>query len=261
MLLRAKLSVTTVPAEKGHLCLISEDHSREYRASEERPGCSGFRVPCEDGSRVENTLPIGLVRDFPKERDAWREVDRLGLAVRINALSSPGRLRFNALAERYLVAAFGEDAVRPKSENTAVIVEHIVRDYLITRFGAEPAEDIKPLDIQRWHKLLHNEKQLAWPTIAKMRGIMSRIYKVGILHGRVSENPIEHVETRSISNYRAIVITPEQTLAILRSLLNPLHHALVLTCGATALRALEILALRLSVGGGEDSGFQTLGRR
>lgn len=205
-----------------------------------------FRIAREDGRKVENTLPVGLVRDFPKERDAWREVDRQGLTVRINALRSPGRPRFEALAEHYLVADFGEDAVRPKSENTAVIVKHIVRDYLIARFGDELAEDITPLDIQRWLKSLHTEKQLAWPTIAKMRGVMNRIYKVAILHGRVSNNPVAHVETRSTSNYRAIVITPEQTLAMLRLLLNPLHRTLVLTCAATALRSSEILALRWS---------------
>lgn len=29
-----------------------------------------------DGKRVQNDLPVGLVRDLPKEKDAWREVDR-----------------------------------------------------------------------------------------------------------------------------------------------------------------------------------------
>jgi hypothetical protein len=120
-----------------------------------------FRVAREAGRRVENTLTVGLVRDFPRERDAWREADKRGLAVRINDLASSGPLRFNALAEHYLVADFGEDAVRPKSENTAAIVQHIVRDYLIARFGDEPAEDIKPVDVQRWLKSLHNENQLA----------------------------------------------------------------------------------------------------
>ena len=46
-----------------------------------------------------------------------------------------------------------------------------------------------------------------------MRGIMSRIYKVGMLHERVTKNPVEHVETRCKSDYRAIVLTPAQTLA------------------------------------------------
>ena len=43
-----------------------------------------YRVTASDGRRVENTIPVGLLRDFPKEKDAWREVDKLGLAVRIN---------------------------------------------------------------------------------------------------------------------------------------------------------------------------------
>ena len=53
-----------------------------------------------------------------------------------------------------------------------------------------------------------------------------------------------HVETRSKSTYRAIIITPAQNLTILKSLPSPLHYALVLTCAATALRSSEILALR-----------------
>jgi len=205
-----------------------------------------FRIAREDGSRVENTLPVGLVRDFPRAQDAWREADRLHLSARINAGPSPARLRFNGLAEHYLKADFGEDAVRPKSENTAAIVEHIVRDYLIARWGEETAEDVTPLDLQRWLKSLHSEQHLAWTTIAKMRGVMSRIYKIGIIHGLVSKNPVQCVETRSTSNYRAVLITPPQTLAILRGLVDPLHHTLVLTCAATALRASEILALRWS---------------
>jgi integrase len=205
-----------------------------------------FRQDAPDGTRKEHTLPIGLVRQFPKESDAWKEAHRLGLIVRINAEAEVGRIRFDALASFYLKVDFGPDAVRPKSSNTIPITEHIVRDYLTARWGEELAEDIKPLAIQRWLISLHTEKKLAWTTIAKMRGVMSRIYRVGKLHGKVSKNPLECVQTRSKTDYRAIVLTPEQTLGILKRLTNPLHFALVLTCAATALRASEILALRWS---------------
>ena len=205
-----------------------------------------YRLTQPDGRRSERTLPIGLVRDFPKEKDAWREVDRLGLNVRINDESLDTSIRFNALAWHYLKADFGADAVRPKSVNTIPIVEHYVRDYLIARWGREAADAIKPLELQRWLKSLHEDAGLAWTTISKIRGIMLRIYKVGIRHELVSTNPVEHVETRSKTNYRAIVITPAQTFAILKSLTNALHFALVLTCAATALRSSEILSLRWS---------------
>ena len=231
------------PLKRG-IWLISEDHSRKYAARKEKPGCSDTGFASADGRRVEHNTPIGLVQKFPKDEDAWREVDRLGILIRINDAPSSSRIRFNSLAEHYLKADFGADAVRPKSENTTSIMEHIVRDYLIARWGNEIAEDIKPLEIQRWLKSLNTESKLAWTTIAKMRGIMSRIYKVGILHERVTKNPVLHVETRCKTNYRAIVITPTQTFNILKSLTNNLHHTLVLTCAATALRSSEILALR-----------------
>ncbi len=205
-----------------------------------------YRLNTADGSRKENVLPVGLLRDFPTEKAAWREVDRLGLLVRINSEDSETRIRFDALAEYYLKADFGEDAVRPKSVNTIPIVEHYVRDYLIARWGNELASDIAPLEVQRWLKSLHTVNGLAWTTVSKIRGIMHRIYKVGILHGRVEKNPVEHVETRSKSLYKAVVITPQQTLAILNKLTNPLHYTLVLTCAATALRASEIISLRWS---------------
>jgi hypothetical protein len=37
---------------------------------------------------------------------------------------------------------------------------------------------------------------------------MHRIYKIGILHEHVAKNPTQHVETRSKTDYKAIVITP-----------------------------------------------------
>lgn len=88
-------------------------------------------------------------------------VDRLRLRLRINDTSSPTRVSFGFLAEHYLKADFGADAVRPKSVNTIPIVEHYVRDYLIERFGEAVADDIKALDIQRWLKSLNEADGLA----------------------------------------------------------------------------------------------------
>jgi hypothetical protein len=182
-----------------------------------------YRVVTADGRRVENGLTVGLVRDFPSEKAAWREVDRLGLLIRINSdAPAPGRIRFNALCEHYLKADFGADAVRPKSANTIPIVEHYVRDYLSARWGTEIAEDIRPLEIQRWFKSLHTDKGLAWTTIAKMRGIMHRV-SVGngrTLRGKcgvclqqnfsagscqfITANGISNANRNPLSNRRAI---------------------------------------------------------
>ena len=201
-----------------------------------------YRVTSPDGSRMEKIEHVGLVRDFPKERDARREADRL--LVRINEATQDTHIRFEALAEHYLKADFGENALRPKSENTIAVTQHIVRNHLVPRWRNQIADDIKALDVQLWLKSLHDDKELAWTTISKMRGVMSRIYKVGMLHEKVTSNPLQHVETRSKTTYRAIVLSPAQTFGILKALTSLLHFTLVLTCAATALRASEILALR-----------------
>jgi integrase len=196
--------------------------------------------------RVENSETIGFVKDFPKKSDAQKEVGRLGILVKINAENQKGRIKFSALAEQYLKNDFGADALRPKTERTMLNTEHIVRAYLIPRWGNAIADDVKALDIQQWLKSLHNDEQLAWTTVSKVRGTMLRIYRVGILHELVGKNPVTPVETRCTTDYRPILVTPQQTLAIIQGLPNIMHRMLVLTCAATALRFSELLSLRWS---------------
>jgi hypothetical protein len=50
-----------------------------------------FREDTADGGRRERVVPIGMLRDFPKESDARREVDRRGLLVSVNAETTTGR--------------------------------------------------------------------------------------------------------------------------------------------------------------------------
>lgn len=108
-----------------------------------------YRVTNPDAEGSRTSCPSDLFGNFVRIKDAWREADRLGLGIRINDTPAPGRASFHFLAEHYLKADFRADSVRPKSANTISHVEHIVRAYLVPRFGNEIAEDIKPLDIQR----------------------------------------------------------------------------------------------------------------
>src|SRR5580658_2527711 len=199
---------------------------------------------------VEQTpLVVGLVSDFPSEDDANAEADRLGLRVRINSGNAQiGRIRFNELAEYYLKVEFDpEVTASPKSENTKPILEHYVRGTLIAKWGGQIAENIEPLEIQRWFNRLHNTDEYGWTTVSKIRGIMNRIFKIGIIHKKVSKNPVEGLRTSVKTTYKAIKITPAQTLFILRSVMgNLLHFTLVFVVAATALRSSEVLSLRWS---------------
>jgi integrase len=155
-------------------------------------------------------------------------------------------VKFDELAEYYLKVEFDpEVTARPKSENTKPILEHYVRDFLIAEWGDQIAVDIEPLEIQKWFNALHNKKEYGWTTVSKIRGIMNRIFKVGIIHKKVTKNPVEGLATSTKTTYKAIKIAPAQTLLILRSVMgNMLHFTLVFVVAATALRSSEVLSLR-----------------
>ena len=116
---------------------------------------------------------------------------------------------------------------------------------LIAKWGDQIAEDIEPLEIQKWFNGLHNKEEYGWTTVSKIRGIMNRIFKIGIIHKKVTKNPVEGLATSTKTTYKAIKITPAQTLLILRSVMgNMLHFTLVFLVAATALRSSEVLSLR-----------------
>jgi integrase len=74
---------------------------------------------------------------------------------------------------------------------------------------------------------------------------MNRIFKIGLIHKKVTKNPVEGLATSTKTAYKAIKITPAQTLLILRSVMgNMLHFTLVFVVAATALRSSEVLSLR-----------------
>lgn len=199
------------------------------------------------GGREQTPLVVGLVADFPTKDEAELEVDRLGLRVRINCCASgTRRVKFEELTEYYLKVEFDpEVTASPKSENTKPILQHYVRDILIAKWGGQIAEDIEPLEIQRWFNRLHNKEDYAWTTVSKIRGIMNRIFKIGIIHKKVTKNPVEGLATSTKTTYKAIKIAPAQTLLILRSVMgNMLHFTLVFVVAATALRSSEVLSLR-----------------
>ena len=59
------------------------------------------------------------------------------------------------------------------------------------------------------------------------------------------KNPVEGLATSTKTTYKAIKITPAQTLLILRSVMgNMLHFTLVFLVATTALRSSEVLSLR-----------------
>ena len=188
--------------------------------------------------KEQTPLVIGLVSDFPTEGEANVEVDRLGLRVKINCTNPRNeRIRFNELAEYYLKVEFDpEVTASPKSENTKPILDHYVRDFLIAGWGDQIAEDMEPLEIQKWFNTLHNKEEYGWTTVSKIRGIMNRIFKIGIIHKKVTKNPVEGLRTSVKTTYKAIKDHPgSDTLdpAVCHGEHAALHSGVCRSCDGT----------------------------
>jgi len=122
-----------------------------------------YRTKPETGKRVENTVTIGAVTRFPKEKEAWAEVERRYLQPD-SVQNKIGRVTFGELVENYRKKAFNKLGV-----TTQPITAHILDHYLLPRWGDSFALDIEPDQIEEWLDAL----ELANPTKEKIRRIMN----------------------------------------------------------------------------------------
>jgi integrase len=193
----------------------------------------------EDGKKTERGRVIGSLQDFPSESAAWSEVDRLGLRNLIHDLNADRKkVTFATLVQYYLQHKDWKKA-STKSRHTK-----IVHDILLPRWGSRVAVEIKPREIKDWLRSL----EVAEPTRYKYRTVMGSIFSFCQAEDQLplgeENNPVHYVTgIESGSDYEATVLTPEQTLAVLRELEQP-EYELTLLVAATGLRISEALGLR-----------------
>jgi integrase len=216
-----------------------------------------YTVRPQDGRRIERTLFVGRVKDFPTESDAWREVERQHLTEKINNPTLRGGTpNFRRIAEHYIDSdLLNPDVINPKADTTKECYKHVIRAYLIERWGEEPAIEVSPADVEDWLKALSIDKDpegLEWPTLSKMRNVMSLVYahaqRQGLIPNDVKYNPVRPpalggARCRSESDYTAVILTPKQTFEILNSL-PLLQQTMVVLDAATGLRYSEIAGLK-----------------
>jgi hypothetical protein len=131
--------------------------------------------------------------------------------------------------------------------STKDLEQHIYEDYLKTQWAERVAKNIEPLKIQEW--LDSFKRELADTTRAKIRNVMSAIYRHGQKWGMIPRNeecnPMKWVSCSTISDYEAITVSPEEAFAIVECL--PLfERTLLILVAVTAIRISEALGLRWS---------------
>jgi len=134
-----------------------------------------------------------------------------------------------------------------KAHTTIKGYERVLRNRLIPRWSNRIALGIEPLELEQWLKALKKEKDLANPTLDKIRRVMSLVYKheqrYGLIPRNQESNPMRFVRCKTTSGYEAMILTPEQAYAIVCNLRDP-ERTLTLLAAGTGLRISECLGLQ-----------------
>jgi integrase len=198
-----------------------------------------YRDNPKTGRRVENTVTLGPTSQFSREKDAWAEVERRHLTPG-DGQNGIGRITFAELVENYRKRSFNKLRITTQS-----ITSHILDNYLLPRWGDSFALEINPDDIEEWLGAL----ALANPTREKIRRVMNVVYRRGqksrLLPMTGEGNPVRFVTQSSKSNYKAVIISPEQAFRIMLEL-GESYRTLVFLVAVTGLRVSEALGLKWS---------------
>ncbi len=174
---------------------------------------------------------------FPRKKDAWDEVERRHLTPNDNQ-SGVGRITFAELLATYRKKGFSK--VRITTQGTS---GHILDNYLLPRWGDSFALEINPDNIEEWLGALI----LANPTREKIRRVMNVVYRRGqksrLLPMAGEGNPVAFVTQSSRSDYKAVIVSPEQAFRIMMELEEP-YRTLVFLVTLTGLRISEALGLK-----------------
>jgi hypothetical protein len=152
-----------------------------------------------DGRRVENKIPIGLVRDLPDKLTAWAEVERLHLPI--NPVDSRRGVTFGELVLHYAEHELVErtESIHPKAHTTIKGYDCVLRNRLLPKWGSRIALGIEPLEVEEWLTTLKKEEELENPTLDRLRRVMSLVYRHGQRYGLIEVSPHQRTRRRICS--------------------------------------------------------------
>jgi hypothetical protein len=147
------------------------------------------------------------------------------------------------------------EAVAPKSHTTIAGYKRILKNCCLDRWGKRTALGMEPLEIEQWLKAIKREEQLENPTLDKTRRVMSLVFKHGQRYGLIprseESNPLRFVRCKTTSDYEAMILTPQQSFAVLMQLKEP-ERTLTLLAASTGLRISECLLVEKNGGQGRS---------
>ena len=211
-----------------------------------------------DGSIRRKIIVIGTLDDYPNESTAKVAVDALRLEINQQTPQQLIRnITLETLANHYrqheLPDVFEKKKPGPdgnaedrKSYSTQSTYELYIKNWILPRWRTHRLTEIKAVDVEKWLKGLcfpHTVIPLARGTKAKIRNILSALFSHAIRWEWADRNPIQSVRQSAKRQRVPDILRPEEIMAILEKLPEPLRTAMELDA-FTGLRRGELIGLQ-----------------
>lgn len=245
--------------QKGSLKLADRKTGKawEYR----------WREVQTDGSVRRKNIVIGTLEEYPNESAAQAAVDAIRLDINqktpqqlikdISLETLANHYRQHELPDIFNKTKPGPDAPQEdcKSYSTQSIYESYLTKWILPRWGSCRLSEVKAVQVEGWLRGLcfaGTSVPLARGTKAKIRNIMSALYSHAIRWEWADKNPITSVRQSAKRQRVPDILLPEEIVAILDKLPEPLRTAVELDA-FTGLRRGELIGLQW-----QDIDFQDL---
>jgi integrase len=182
---------------------------------------------------------VGTVEEYSTKSEAQKAADTLRIHVNKD---SPRSLLYPVTCEQ-LIAHYLEKELAEDNHNRAYSTKAAYKSYLdnwiLPRWRRYLLKEVKTVAVEEWLSQL----SMACGTKAKLRSIMSAIFKHAMRHEWADKNPISLVRQSAKREVIPAVLDLTEISALLSTLEHPFRQ-MVFLAAATGLRASELLALQ-----------------
>lgn len=182
---------------------------------------------------------MGTVEEYSTKSEAQKAADALRIQVNKD---SPRSVLYTVTCEQliahYLERELAEDNNK-RAYSTKAAYKSYLNNWVLPRWRTYLLNEVKAVAVEEWLSQL----SMTCGTKAKLRNIMSAIFKHAMRHEWAEKNPISLVRQSAKREVIPSILDLAEISALLRALEQP-YRQMVFLAAATGLRASELLALK-----------------